>query len=459
MKCSHCGAALPDGASFCPHCEHPQIEKRNIRPPQMPSHSVIVLIIAALCAVLLAAILLTLLALLRRAPAPEAEPEQPPAAVQDEPQPEPEPPAQTQSAEQTSDGAVFDNGSAEILYTDADASYHVLLNFGDGLQYVREPFGLTEICAADGDRASLPSQLFVYRTDVSDDGETQREFMEKVASCDVQTVPDEGGIAMDVTTPRYNPATPMAARMSDVSYEAQYGSNDIIWTLRMTNGDVIRLRQRVELSTRPEVVYTPDDAPMDTTEALQALIDRIADEVDPETTVRLYLPPETFGEIYLRGHAFYLYGSTDERTGVRTTFTGTLHIPENDPESPWIQDISFIGDGSGTGVLANAGIGFINCTIRGWQTGVFAGDGTWPNLHDCSVVDNQIGLLIDSKWSSSAGGGMNDNLFQGNDIAVRIISLHGVIPLNFCRSRFAANGVDIDNPSERPIDISETVFD
>ena len=49
-KCRNCGADLPDGASFCPHCAQSQIERQEVKPPRLWRKKAL---IAALCALVL----------------------------------------------------------------------------------------------------------------------------------------------------------------------------------------------------------------------------------------------------------------------------------------------------------------------------------------------------------------------------------------------------------------------
>ena len=49
-KCRNCGADLPEGASFCPHCAQSQIEKQEVKPPRLWRKKAL---IAALCVLVL----------------------------------------------------------------------------------------------------------------------------------------------------------------------------------------------------------------------------------------------------------------------------------------------------------------------------------------------------------------------------------------------------------------------
>ena len=49
-KCRNCGADLPEGASFCPHCAQSQIERQEVKPPRLWRKKAL---IAALCALVL----------------------------------------------------------------------------------------------------------------------------------------------------------------------------------------------------------------------------------------------------------------------------------------------------------------------------------------------------------------------------------------------------------------------
>ena len=46
-QCRNCGADLPEGASFCPHCAQSQIERQEVKPPRLWRKKAL---IAALCA-------------------------------------------------------------------------------------------------------------------------------------------------------------------------------------------------------------------------------------------------------------------------------------------------------------------------------------------------------------------------------------------------------------------------
>ena len=50
-KCRNCGADLPEGASFCPHCAQSQIERQEVKPPRLWRKKAL---IAALCALAVA---------------------------------------------------------------------------------------------------------------------------------------------------------------------------------------------------------------------------------------------------------------------------------------------------------------------------------------------------------------------------------------------------------------------
>ncbi|MCI9588897.1 MAG: zinc ribbon domain-containing protein, partial [Oscillospiraceae bacterium] len=83
--CPHCGAQLPVGASFCPHCAQDISQRREVSPPRHMPRWALYSALMVLAALLLAGGLY-----LRSRP------------------------------------QVYDNGAAEVLYTDGGVTYQVL---------------------------------------------------------------------------------------------------------------------------------------------------------------------------------------------------------------------------------------------------------------------------------------------------------------------------------------------
>ena len=74
------------------------------------------------------------------------------------------------------------------------------------------------------------------------------------------------------------------------------GRNEITWTLHMCNGDTVTLTQVEEYGERPAVDYRWENEDMTTPTALQALLDRAAEETEPGDVVTVYLPAVTYDQ-------------------------------------------------------------------------------------------------------------------------------------------------------------------
>lgn len=177
---------------------------------------------------------------------------------------------------------------------------------------------------------------------------------------------------MDYYVPGPNQNFPGAALVSDIYYTADCGTNEVIWTLNMKNGDVICLTQWVVTSLMETLVYDSSNAELETENDPRSLLDRINTEADENTVVEIYLPPVTYeGDLELTGQGINLFGST-EGDG-QTTFTGTITAARENYEAMDIKEITFAGQG-GTGLIASTGINLRECIFTGWDTGVLAQD-------------------------------------------------------------------------------------
>ena len=411
--CKNCGAELPEGASFCPHCTAVQSEKQAVKPPRRWRKKALLGLIAAL---VLAAVLAVVFLVHR-----------------------------PQTYE----------GGAEVVYSDRDGTYHVLLSFSAGSGVVRR----AEPEAADimpaGMESALPSQLYVYREDT--DEPVWEEFMEKVDSWQIEAIPAEGSRAVSPSHPVHQDNFPYAALASDVLYTAESGTNELLWTLRMKNGDTLLLRQTIQVTLQQAVSYYPETTPMDTSEELQALLAAIEAEVDRDAIVYLYLPPVTYeGSFTLGNHSFSIFGGSDGTH--QTTFTGTLAISSGMSGMSEITNVCFEGSG-GTGVNAYSGVILYGCSLTGWDIGAAAQDGAWVGAAGCRFEDNGVGLQFNTSRFSGSASFYADNTFARNETAVSILSLPGFEMLDFSGSVFLENGTDLNNPADHPVDLSGAVLE
>lgn len=413
-RCPHCGAQLPDAASFCPHCAasiHPRTEVKPPRP--MPGRA----LRNALMALLILAIGLTSWLCTRP--------------------------------------KVYDNGTAEIIYTDNDGSYQLLLNyFGDRFQSMTDYSEELE----EGTTSNKPSRLFVNHVDT---GVNAKEvFLRKVEAINVELL--RGGDSLEpwqYTQPQASDYDLEAASRSILTYTDRSGDMELRWNIRMQNGDTIRLYQRMALGVVPTRHFYPEDVPMDTMDDLQALVDQVNETITSDVIVYIHLPAVTYeGSLLLEQRSMNLIGN-EGPDGARTTFTGTLQATAQKGYICQFQNLCFTGDGEGVGVSASARINFNHCQFTGWRTGVLCYGSSWVNIKDSVFEDNAVGFHFNSTSDNRNDHMYSGNLFRRNGTAVLLESVPSDQPLYFEGARFSRNGTDIDNRCGQKVDISQAVFE
>ena len=421
-NCPHCGARLPSEASFCPFCARSVNDRREVHPPRyIPGRT---LRCALLALVLLAAALTAWLYTRPR---------------------------------------VYDNGTAEVIYTDSDGSYQLLLNyFSDRFQPMTDYSEEVE----EGTASSKPSRLFINHVDT---GVNAKEaFLRKVEDITVELL--QGGDSSEpwqcsepmvyngLNSEVYSLA-PDAAGVSILTYTDRSGGMELRWTLRMKNGDTIRLYQRIELGVVPTRHFYPEDVPMDTMEDLQALVDEVNDTITSDIIVYIHLPAVTYeGSLVLAERSMNLVGS-EGPDGSRTTFTGTLQATAQKGYICQLRDLDFVGDGEGVGVSASARINFTGCRFAGWRTGVLCYGNSWVNLKDCIFEDNTVGFHFNSVSDNPNDHMYSGNLFRGNETAVLLERVPGEQALYFDSTRFSRNSADIDNRCGHEVSIAGAIFE
>jgi len=412
--CPHCGAQLPDMASFCPHCAQSVTQRQEFRPPRRLPRRVLrgALLVLVLGTLALSAYLYT--------------------------RPK-----------------VYDNGTAGVIYTDDDGSYQLLLNyFGDRFQPMTDYSEELE----EGTTSNKPSRLFVNHVDT---GVNAKEaFLRKVEAITVELL--QGGDSPEpwqYTQPQITEYDPEAASRSILTYTDRSGDMELRWNIRMKNGDTIRLYQRMALGVVPTRHFYPEDVPMDTVDDLQTLVDEVNETITSDVIVYIHLPAVTYeGSLLLEQRSMNLIGS-EGSDGTRTTFTGTLQATAQKGYICQFQNLSFTGDGEGVGVSASARINFSDCQFAGWRTGVLCYGSSWVNIKDSVFEDNTVGFHFNSTSDNRNDHMYSGNLFRRNGTAVLLESVPGDQALYFEGTRFSRNGTDIDNRCGLEVDISDAIFE
>lgn len=413
-KCPHCGKPLPAGAVFCPHCAksiNRRVSVEGIRPASQRWLYLLLVLLAAAAAV-------TALLLLN--------------------QPQ-----------------TFD-GQGEVIYPDADGDIQLVLAWSDSSY---DPLYEVNQNATIGEQYRFPARLYAHRVDNGEDA--AQTFLEKVEQVDVEFLPPEGaGIITGSEPAPNNGYDPNAALISYVDYTAQEDfRSQMVWTFQMKNGDTIRLRQDYVISTIPVYDFYPEDTPMGTTQELQALLDRLPDQVEPGAEVNIHLPAVTYqGNLTISSRSVNLCGSTQGEG--RTTFTGSIRIDvEANQWIVFIQDIDFAGAGDGVAVSTASSARTVNCTFTNWKTGVLGYGSAWVNVIGCTFTDNVVGFHFNSEGRSANHSMYNNNVFRDNETAVLLERVPTDVALNFQDSVFAGNGTDIDNRCGQDVDTSQAVFE
>lgn len=417
-KCPHCGAPIHAQASFCPHCVRPVNPREQINPSRHMSrrtlYSVLILIAAGA--------LLLLLWLNTRS-------------------------------------KVYDNGTAEVIYTLDGQTYQLCIAWDN---YSFTPAQQRHIVLETDMDYRYPSMVYINH--VESDTHAQETFLKQVDRITAEFVQADGALQISCTPPRHDPSyLPNAAAITYVDQyvsEAGTWSAELVFSVCMKNGDIIRLHQEQIFETIPTYHYTSEDVPMDTLEELQALIETIKETVEPDASVYITLPPVTYeGRLNLTGRSVNLTGSEDGQ-GKRTTFTGNIRMDLGSRDILYFEGIDFIGSGSGIGLSASSRLHLTDCRVAGWRTGVLSYGTSWVNADECVFEDNEIGLHFNNNNDANVSDTRYDNnTFRNNGTAVLLERLGTDISLKFNGSQFSGNGMDFDNRCGQELDLSGAIFE
>lgn len=410
-QCPHCGAPLPEGAGFCPHCAQIVGERKKLARPVLLWKK---LACGAAALVLLAAVVLGGY-----------------YAVQPK---------------------VYDS-QGEVFYSDRDGNYQLVLAWPDNRC---DPIYEMQQTGEPEEQYRVPCRLYInYKESGADARET---FLPKVESITTEILQEaDSPSPMTCTEPAPHDYSPDAAMVTFLDFTGTSGRTQLVWTISMKNGDVIRLRQDEIIEPIKTYTYDYHDIPMDTIEELQALVDQVAQETEDSDVVNIYLPPVTYeGSLSITQRPVNLYGSVEE--GHRTTFTDTIGITADDTQISYFYDIDFVGDGTGIGVSSAARARMTGCRFTGWKTGFLGYGYAWVNVIDCTFTDNQVGFHFNSTGNSASHSMYDGNQFLNNGTAVLLENVPTDLMINFSGSVFSGNQTDIDNRCNQPLDLSQAVF-
>lgn len=416
--CPHCGAELPGEASFCPHCARSVRQRKAVSPPRQLSGRV--LYSTALIAL---AVLLVLAAAVWLYTRPRS----------------------------------YGSDTGELLYAGRAGTYRLCLSRAD--PPAPTPENHYHAVLDESYRDPVP----LYALDPDSGAFVTESFMENVASVSAQISSSDEYVSVTCTEPQgNNEYYPSAAAVTFVDFSLIAPGDreaELVYTITMKNGDVLRLTQKERYSSITVYQYTAQDAPMETIQELQALVDQVAAVSDEYDQIHLYLPAVVYkGGLTMEGRCVNLYGSIGP-DGQRTTFTGPTRIasPRGVRE---FRDIHFLGGGQDTGVqaLGTSRLHLIGCRVSGWETGFSAVDNAWINADESTFADNTVGLWFDAQDTPLVSDNFfSGDTFQGNGTAILLEHVSGDAVLKFPGTRFTGNGTDIDNRCGQDVDLSEAI--
>ena len=408
-KCIRCGRELPAEASFCPYCAASQIERETVTWPGIRKRKVLRLMLIPL--VLLLAVLAAVL--WKRPRSLEAD-------------------------------------GAELVYRADGVAWHLLLR-NDQVDFLhwKTPQELYTRTLVRGTQAAIPLQLYVYREDT---GENARAaFSRLLEQSNVAVTADPGSELASASVPAWNPGFPDAVLEADIVYDTACSSNDIFWTLKMKNGDTLKLRERMEIHIRPEASYSYQNTPLETMEDLQALIEKAGREVSKDAIVTVTLAPVVYeGDLVIENRAVSLVG-TEDGSG-RTTFTGTLYIRSEEPQHASVKNIRFAGENAGNGIEAASSFEAEGCLFERKQIGILGNDGSSPVISGCRFENCGTGVCLDSSNSILRAAFIHESIFTGNKTAVLLERLPFDDTFYLISCTFTDNETDVENRAGNKIE-------
>lgn len=425
-KCPHCGAPLAQDASFCPHCTATLAQRRVIALPRAGHRRSRWLLLAAVIAAAAAVVLW----LSRPGGMP------------------PEDTADKEDAAQAADPYL---AACQTYYTGADGrEYHVFTAMTPSIEGRTDPVGYHSELIPAGGTVDFPATVMV------EDAVTQdyaaEDFAALLDSWDVSVTAPEGVSRVKLWDAEEETPESPALLYRRLWADPTCTHSEVVWTLRMKSGDVLHLTMTVEFEEQQALRITPEDAPLETAQELQALLDRLAEEYDADTSITVELPDVTYDAPVSVGCAVTLKGSG-------TTFAAPVTVkPLIDTERCHayvrFSEVSFEGDGSGTGVTARAPTYLENCRVTGWDVGALAVNGGWVYLHGGYIGGNGVGARYDSAYSNSYTYTIRRIDFLNNTTALELLCLppNSYAALDDCR--FRGNGTDVYNPGGYRIEVN-----
>lgn len=423
--CPHCGAPLPQDASFCPYCTATLTERTAMAMPRTPSRRLRRWLLLS-AAVVLAAAFFLLRPRPAGVPADGEAPDVPDAAM---------------------DAYL---AACQTYYTAADGrEYHLFTAMTPEPMGHTEPVGYHSELIPDGGTVDCPATVIVE--DAISRDYAAEDFAALLDSWDLTVNAPEGVGRVRLSDAEQETLESPALLYRRLWADNTCAHNEVVWTLRMKNGDEIQLTMTVEYEKQQVLHFSDEDTPLGTAQELQALLDHLAQTYDADTKLMVDLPEVTYTQPVTVGCAVELVGNGTVFAAPVTV--SALHDTERVHAFVRFREVSFIGDGTSTGVTAGAPTYLEVCRLTDWAIGALAVNGGWVYLREDYIGGNGVGVRYDSVYSSAYTYSIDRIDFVNNDSALELICMppRSYAALNDCR--FTGNGTDVTNPSQYRIEL------
>ena len=440
-KCIRCGAVLPEEAAFCPCCTATQSHRRTISvtPPATRRNQWWIGALAALAALAL----------------PVGA-----ALWSSTPQAETLPPEDTLPltvSRESEGGAETRYGElCQTYYEGEDGQlYHVFASFSPGIDGSSTMRGYCSGLLEPGCTDTGPLTLFVEEAASGRNG--RDSFSALLEDWSVTVTAPDGGERCTLSAPTFDYiSTTDALLYQELTGTSACADNEIVWTLRMKNGDVVTVKQGVTYSVKTTVEYHWEETPMNTAAELQALLDDITASAKAEEAVYLYLPAADYDAPVSVNSPLTLVGQEGTTFSATLTASVTEHDGWTEPVVK-LRSLTFSGAG-GTGVNACGPVYLRGCRFTGWDVAAQALDGGWIFCQEDVRFDrNAVALRLNSNFSISCGANINNTSFTRNGVALQLERIPGErmgLMLDYCT--FYGNGTDIENPESYTVELMPT---
>lgn len=341
--------------------------------------------------------------------------------------------------------------ACQTYYTAGDGrEYHVFTAMTPNPYDPTTPVGYCCRLIPDGSGNDFPATVMVQDATTQED--CPEDFAPLLDSWDVTVSAPEGVSRVKLWDAEEETPESPALLYRRLRADPTCTHNEVVWTLRMKSGDVLHLTMTVEFEEQQALRITPEDAPLETAQELQALLDRLAEEYDADTSITVELPDVTYDAPVSVGCAVTLKGSG-------TTFTAPITVAplkNTDLTRAFVRfrQINFTGDGSGTGITAAAPTYLEESRVTGWAVGGEAVTGGWLYLRGSHVADCGVGIRYNSAYSSSYTYFADKMTFVQNGTALELLCMppRAYAVLEDCR--FRGNDVDVANPGGYRIEVN-----